>query len=118
MTNCFFNRNIHPCLQSNVVECLFSVDLLFWKNNGKYNDNVLNIILRCGTTVVCRDDQWQTWEVENFEAAGATLTDIWNKLAINEKACASEDISREVDNQETKDFQVFAFYKSCHHIES
>ena len=56
-------------------------------------------------------------EKANFEAAGATLAEIWNGLVIDGKALVSEYISEEVD-QETKDFQVTSLYKSRHLIQT
>ena len=56
-------------------------------------------------------------EKANFEAAGATLAEIWNGLVIDGKALVSEYVSEGVD-QETKDFQVTAVYKSRHLIQT
>ena len=56
-------------------------------------------------------------EKANFEAAGAALAEIWNGLVIDGKALVSEYVSEGVD-QETKDFQVTAVYKSRHLIQT
>ena len=56
-------------------------------------------------------------EKKNFAAAGTTLAEIWNGLVIDGKALVSEYVEEEVD-EETKDFQVSAFYKSRHLIQT
>ena len=56
-------------------------------------------------------------EKKNFEAAGAALAEIWNGLVIDGKVLVSEYIAEEVD-QETKDFEVSAVYKSRHIIQT
>ena len=56
-------------------------------------------------------------ENKNFEAAGAALAEIWNGLVIDGKVLVSEYIAEEVD-QETKNFEVSAVYKSRHIIQT
>ena len=56
-------------------------------------------------------------DIQNFEAAGEVLCDVWRKLVVDGYAVDTEYVSRGVQ-EETKQFEVSPLYRSRHIIET